>query len=460
MRVAVLGGGIAGLTSAYRLSRSGADVTLLEASDRLGGLGTWFEHQGRSLDKFYHVILDSDAHLLKLIDEIGLTDRLHWEETRMGFFVRGKPHPFNSPMDLLRFRALKFRDRIRTGLGALYITKMVKNGVRLDDELAQPWLRRVFGQRVYDCIWDSLLNAKFGELRDRVPAYWVWNTLNREKDGSQEVKGCVRGGYAAIINRLGEAIETQGGEIRLQTPVQGIESVDRGTRLRLPNDGPTFDATVSTLPLPLLHGVAGDGLAERIPLPDLAYQGVVNVLLVLPERLTEYYWTAVVDSDFPFQGVVETTNVIPPEWVGGRHLVYVMNYCSAKSPLYAIDDETLKRQAVEGLARLYPAFTAASVEASFVFRTPHVEPVWTTGYLGQRPAPRLDGTPIYLATTAQAYPMVTSWNTSIKLADDAVTALLNGDSLSAPAVSPARHCTDTDTAASRGHSAQAARSAV
>src|SRR5262249_61700763 len=58
----------------------------------------------------------------------------------------------------------------------------------------------------------------------------------------------------------------------------------------------------------------------------------------------------------------------------------------------------------------------------YVFRAPYVEPVWTVGYLGQRPGPRA-GHGLYLCTTAQAYPRVTAWNTSVALAREAVAAV-------------------------------------
>ncbi len=423
MRVAVLGGGIAGLTAAYRLSRQGARVVLYEASDRLGGLATWFDYKEMRLDRYYHVILDSDSYLLELLDELELTADLRWAETRMGFFVRGRLFPFNSAMDLLCFRALRLIDRVRTGLAALYITKVVKDGRPLDDVLAHVWLKKLFGPRVYRAIWEPLLTAKFGTLREHVPAYWVWNTLTREKDGSQEVKAYVKGGYARIADRLHEAIEQQGGQLRLNSPVRGLDWNGSSAILGFDGSEEEFDAVVSTLPLPLLHQISGPALAPRVPLPSLAFQGVVNVLLVCNRPLDRYYWTAVVDSGLPFQGVVETTHVIDPAWIGGRHLIYLMNYSSPGDEPYERDDTTAVRQAMDGLQRLYPSFTPHCVEASFVFRAPHVEPVWPTGYLSKRPGTRIGDTQIYLATTAQAYPMVTSWNTSVKLATDAVRAM-------------------------------------
>jgi hypothetical protein len=63
------------------------------------------------------------------------------------------------------------------------------------------------------------------------------------------------------------------------------------------------------------------------------------------------------------------------------------------------------------------------VEAVYVFRAPYVEPAWTLGWLKRRPAPRVGTSRLYICTTAQAYPRVTAWNTSVGLARETVTAL-------------------------------------
>jgi len=424
-RIAVIGGGIAGLASAYFLLQQGHTPVLLEASDQLGGLARSFEYQGKQLDCFYHVILDSDADLCGLIGELGLADRLIWRDTGMGFYIGGKLYGFNTPLDVLRFRALSLPDRLRTGLGALYITKIKKRGLDLDAVHAAPWLRGIFGARVFERIWAPLLRAKFGERLDTVPAYWVWNTLTREKNGSQEVKGYLRGGYHALVERLREVILARGGEVRFDSPVTALAA--DGAEVRVTSNGAIehFDAVVSTLPLGLLAKVVQGDLARAIPLPDLSYQGVVNALVISKRPLERFYWTIVVDPAFPFQGVVETTHVIPPEWVGNRHLIYVMNYCSADSDVYRRPDDLVKRQAIDGLCHLYKQFHREDVEDVHVFRAPHVEPVWTVGYLQRRPAPRVGDSRLYLSTTAQAYPRVTAWNTSVGVARETVAALVS-----------------------------------
>jgi protoporphyrinogen oxidase len=422
-RVAVLGGGIGGLASAHYLLNAGFTPVVFEATDRLGGLATWFDHRGVHLDRWYHVILDTDADLCGLLAELGIGDRLVWRETGMGFRLGGKLYGFNSPLDLLRFRALSLADRIRTGIGAAYITKIKKNGLDLDAVYACDWLRRVFGRRVFARIWEPLLRAKFGDRIDTVPAYWVWNTLNREKHGGQEVKGYLRGGYEGFADTLRDAIVARGGEVRLLSPVAALEANGAVVRADVGGDNETFAAAISTLPMPRLRAISRGALANELPLADLHYQGCMNAVVVSRRRLERFYWTIVVDPAFPFQGIVETTHVIPSEWIGDRHLIYCLNYCEPGSEPYERSDELVERQALDGLAALYPGFRAADVEDVYVFRAPHVEPVWTVGYLHERPAPRIGTSRVYLSTTAQAYPRVTAWNTSIGLARDTVAAL-------------------------------------
>jgi protoporphyrinogen oxidase len=421
--VAVIGGGIAGLASAYFLAQRGYRPVVLEAGDRLGGLAAHFEHDGVTLDKWYHVILDSDADLCGLIAELGLADGLVWRETGMGFYVGGGLYPFNTPADVLRFGALSLVDRLRTGAGALYLTRGVRDPLALDRVPACEWLRRLFGQRVYEHIWTPLLRAKFGDRFTEVPAYWVWNTLTREKNGSQEVKGYLRGGYAALTRALVTAIEGAGGEVRLGAPVAALEADETAAWVESGDARTPYAAAIATVPLPQLARLARGALASAVPLPALAYQGVVNAVVLSRARLERFYWTPVVDPRCAFQGVVETTHVIPPAWVGGRHLLYLMNYCDAASELYARPDALVARQAVDGLCALYPRFTRDAVEDVRVFRAPYVEPAWTLGYLAQRPAPRIGTSRCYLSTTAQAYPRVTAWNTSVGLARDTVGAL-------------------------------------
>ena len=118
-RIAVIGGGISGLTAALRLMKQGKAVTLIEASSQLGGLGTFFEHDGHAFEKFYHCMLPTDGPLLELIEELGLTSEIYWKPTTFGYAFKERIFPLNTPADLLKFGPLPFLDRLRVGFTGL-----------------------------------------------------------------------------------------------------------------------------------------------------------------------------------------------------------------------------------------------------------------------------------------------------------------------------------------------------
>ena len=131
--------------------------------------------------------------------------------------------------------------------------------------------------------------------------------------------------------------------LSLTQPTVRIHSQDRITE---------FDSAISTLPLSILARLAPKAIADTLPSPELRYQGVVNVVVVSRKRIQPFYWSAVIDPSFSFQGIVETTHVIPMEWTEQRHLAYLMNYCRADSTVCSTPDDVLIRQASQGLSSL------------------------------------------------------------------------------------------------------------
>lgn len=77
MKVVVVGGGIAGLAAAHQLvAAGGVDVTVVEASDRLGGKVRTEPFAGVPLDAAPDAFLARRPEALQLCEELGLTDRL------------------------------------------------------------------------------------------------------------------------------------------------------------------------------------------------------------------------------------------------------------------------------------------------------------------------------------------------------------------------------------------------
>ncbi|MFD4675661.1 NAD(P)/FAD-dependent oxidoreductase [Lentzea sp. NPDC058450] len=421
-RVVVIGGGICGLATAHRLAREGLAVTLLEASDQLGGLGTFFESRGRSVERFYHCVMPTDAALLALLDEVGLRESVGWKPTSMGMIVGGEHRSFNSALDLLRFRPLSFVNRIRFGVVSLLLRRLGQ-GKDLDRLRTEDWLRGLYGDKIWDLLLAPMFGAKFGSAFGDVPALYVWQRLGRESNES--VRGYPAGGYQSVIDALRASIEAHGGEVRVNAPVGRLEADEHRVVVTLA-DGETIEAdhAVSTVPLPALRAIADVGLAPALPEVQLPYQGVVNTLFFLRKPLSGHYWAPVIRSGTDFDGVIEMTPLTGSERYGDRHLVYVMHYTGRDSALYREDSDSIARRWTEQLLSVHKGLTAADVDEVRVFKAPFVEPVYPLGYLEKRPAVEVAGTRLLLATTAHVYPNVTSWNSSVELSNSVTDTLL------------------------------------
>lgn len=428
--VVVVGGGISGLAAAHRLTRAGVGVTLLEASDQLGGLGTFFEREGRTVERFYHCVMPSDEHLLPLLDELGLADTVTWAPTYMGMVVEGERHPFNTALDLLRFTPLTFLQRVRFGLVSVLLRSLGR-GKDLDNLRIEDWLRRLYGEVIWERIFSPMMGSKFGAKFGDVPALYIWQRLGREKNVA--VRGYPSGGYESIIDALRAAIEAGGGVIRTGAPVAALATGADGVTVDLASgERITGDWAISTLPLPTLRAVADEVLAPALPTVQLEYQGVVNVLFFLRRGLDGHYWAPVLHSGTDFDGVIEMSALNGTH--DGLHLVYAMHYCDRTSELYRTDPEEIARRWTAQLLATYPdLLTADDVVDVRVFTAPFVEPVYPLGYAATKPAAEVPGTRLLLATTAQIYPEVTSWNSSTGLSNRVVDGLLTRIAAESPA---------------------------
>ena len=246
-----------GICLGYYLSRQGVIVDIYEASPVLGGLaGPMILEDGTAIDRFYHAILSSDAHLRELCEEIGIQDQLRFHETKMGFFYRGKIHPMNNMVDFLRFPPLGWIDRFRLGITVL-AAQLVKDWKTLEGVSVEDWLLRLSGRNTYNNIWRPMLKAKFDGGFTNTPATYIWARLVRMKTArsganQKEEAGHLIGGYPTLMKALAAKITAAGGTIHLSTPVQEVVIEDgRAKGIRLGDQVVEYDAVVVTMQTPI-----------------------------------------------------------------------------------------------------------------------------------------------------------------------------------------------------------------
>ncbi|HET9016651.1 MAG TPA: NAD(P)/FAD-dependent oxidoreductase [Thermomicrobiaceae bacterium] len=432
LRVGVIGGGIAGLTAAYRFARDGHDVVLWERGARLGGQAGAFPLLGTAIEYFYHHLFMSDRDIVALMEELGIGDRLVWLTSKVGFFADGRIFPLSSATDLLRLDFIPLVDRMRIGFATLYLQKR-SNWSAFEQITAADWLRRAVGQRAFDRVWGAQLRAKFGPRADTVAMVWFWNkiflrTQSRKSPLTRERLGYIDGSFNVLIDRLGEAIQEQGGTVHVGVGTDEVVRDGEGWLVRTSSGEECFcDVVVATVPSPILARLFPDLPDDyRAKLTGAVYQGAVTMLLQSRYALSDIYWLNIGDPALPFTGIIEHTNFIGPEHYQGKHLIYVSKYVDHDHPYMTMDDAALFEEYVPYLKMVNPNFRPDWVERSWVFREYAAQPVITLNYSTRVPEHRTPLPGLYLANTAQIYPEDRGTNYSVRVGNT-IAAIVEQD---------------------------------
>jgi protoporphyrinogen oxidase len=422
-RVVIIGGGLAGLASAYDLGKRGFAVTLLESSDDLGGLASAFEIDQTHLERFYHFVCHADVDLVQFAQELDVASKLHWRETRTSFFYNDHLYAFGSPFDLLSFAPVPPVQRLRFGLNILQ-SRYRREWQALDAVSARDWLMATVGREAYTVIWEPLLRVKFGEYHDQISAAWIWHRIWRVASSRQRIWAGESMGYLergsttlveAVLHKIGEYPNVQ---VRCGTRVSRIVMVGdhaRGVRLQ---DGESIpcDFVISTVPLPILVQMAPDLPAEyREQVGLIQYIGVVCMMLKLRQPLTTSFWINTNDPRIPFNGFIEYTNLNPRPDIHGSRIVYIPFYLPVTAERFRRRDEDLFTEYTTALRHIVPSFDPSWVEEYRVFREKYAQAICHVNFLRQVPGHATPVRNLFITDSVQFYPEDRTISAAIRL---------------------------------------------
>jgi len=254
-RAVVVGGGIAGLASARRLALTGHSVTLLEATDRLGGLIHGVALGDHLVDLGAEAFAVARPETLELIHSLGLDDKLV-SPANAEARIRANAQTFKIPHGLLGIPSDLADPLVLVAIGA----DAVAEAARLD---AEPWqleqagtlaelVRTRLGQAVLDTLVTPVIagvHASDPELLEvdvvapglfakakalgSLSAAAAAIRASAARPGSAVAS--LEGGMNTLISALASQLTQLGVEVRLNTPVLGALRTEAGYQLLLDN---------------------------------------------------------------------------------------------------------------------------------------------------------------------------------------------------------------------------------
>lgn len=427
-KIAVIGAGFGGLSAAYDLALAGHEVTVLEASAKVGGLAAGFKEPDWewSVEEYYHHFFASDHHLLSLVDELGLRDRVVFKRPYTVMYYNGCFYPFDSILKAIFFPGLGWGvNKVRFGLVGLYL-KLTSNWKTLEQHTVAEWMRRWAGDQVYELMWQPLLFGKFGErYAAKVNMAWMWARLKARTTRL----GTFRGGFQAFADLLAGRIRQLGVEIQLSTPVAQIYALPQsGLMIETAHGAQRFDQCLVTTSPALLMRLAPGLPADYLRgLLELKSMGAVVVILALKHQLSEqgYYWYNIPKSaGFPYLALVEHTNFVSPEHFAGEHIIYIGDYLETDHEYFHLSQEELLERFLPSLTHINPSFSPDWIRKTWLFRTNYAQPVPLVNHSQNIPSIQTPIPGLFFASMSQVYPWDRGTNFAVEIARRAARLML------------------------------------
>jgi protoporphyrinogen/coproporphyrinogen III oxidase len=265
--VAIVGAGIAGLAAAYELQRRGAAVTVVEASDRVGGVVTTERFDGWVVDGGPDALLVQKPAAVALCRELGIADRLVSTLTpRTAYVLRdGRLHPLAEGSFLgfpLHLGAL-VRSSVFTigGKARMACEVLVPRRGGDEDESIGSFVRRRFGDEAVDYLAEPLLAGIHAGDVERLSLRALFpRLLEAERQSGSvirafralHVKPSPQGAFVSLPGGTGELVDALASALAPGTVVTGARVTDlrRTGHLRVDWPGGSIDARAVILGVP------------------------------------------------------------------------------------------------------------------------------------------------------------------------------------------------------------------
>jgi len=426
MKIAIIGAGVGGLAAAHDLQKAGHQVTIFEGADHVGGLASGFKEPDWdwSVEQFYHHWFQTDSDMLGLIRELGWQDKVIFPHPKTVVYYNGSFYPLDSPRAALTFPGFTFPEMVRFGLVTAYLRYLAR-WQPLEKYTADNWMKRAYGEKLYNQQFEPLLIGKFGPHYKDVNMAWFWARLKARTTRL----GTFQGGFQAFCDALAENLRQRGVVIRLSTSIERIIPMPAGgMKLALPDGMQQFERCLVTAGPNLLARLAPSLPLDYLRgLKELKSMGAVVLVLALTHQLSEegYYWYNIPKAaGYPFLALVEHTNFLKPEYFGGDHIVYCGDYLDPDHEYFKLSKEELLMRFMPILPRFNRKFTPDWVRKSWLFRTNYAQPVPLVNHSQNIPAIRTPIQGLYFASMSQVYPWDRGTNFAVQIGRKAARMML------------------------------------
>ena len=396
-KVVIIGGGPAGLSCAYELSKKKFDVTLYEASSIVGGMSHSFKLWDQTVDLGPHRFFSKEVHVNQFFNElIGKEYYLIDRQTRIYYRNRF----FDYPLKLFNVLGnLSFL----TIVNILWDYLLVRINPIKNPSTFEEWVINRFGKKLFETFFKSYSEKLWGIPCSKIDANWAAQRIKSlslidaiifaiKGDKNNKHKTLVdqfaypKHGTGQLYTNCADAIVKNGGKINLNSPVKKVlidkHQTAQGIVLM---DGTIIEADIVVSSMPLTSLIKG---LDHVPLPiqqaaeKLYFRNTILVYLEINDtNLFKDNWIYVHSPDVKHGRITNFRNWSPDLYGPKNTSILCMEFWAFESDeIWSMNDQNLSDLAKKELRLLNLVPTEAEILQSKIVRVPKCYPVYETGY--------------------------------------------------------------------------------
>ncbi|HYX53886.1 MAG TPA: hydroxysqualene dehydroxylase HpnE [Candidatus Limnocylindrales bacterium] len=405
--VAVIGGGVAGLSAACALADAGLKVTLFERRPYVGGRASSYLHPGTEevIDNSQHVLFGCCTNLIRFYEKLGVASKIRWFRAFNFIQPGGRlttfrpsaflPAPLHSVPAFIRSPLFTPREKVAIGRAMSAMTKPLRNGA---DEDCLTWLRR-HGQteQAVRRFWEPVLFSALNEDLDKASIRYAIKVfrelfLNTATGGNMGVPNLP---LSELYGHAIEYIRARGGEVRLRQSVNQIGSTESAVNVTSESGQQKFDYAVIAAPYHTLASLlpsdaAGNELRRR--LEHFHSSPITAIHLWFDREVTPLPHAALLDRTI--QWMYQKSKLQDREKNSGSYVELVV---SASKQLLDKSREEIIEMATREFAEFFPVANQAKLLKATVTKEVHATFSVIPGLDEHRPGPQTGWPRVFLA---------------------------------------------------------------
>lgn len=413
MRIAVLGGGFAGLSASFYLAKKGHEVTLIEKEQFLGGLAQGFKAKDWDwyLERAIHHLFSNDYDILNFAKDVGF-NKILFRSPETASLYRSLENnyrtiPLDTPQDLLKFPYLSLPAKLRAGFTLAFL-KASPFFSLYEKQTAEKFLKKTMGEEAWNVLWQELFRKKFGKYAGNILSSFIWARIKKRT----KKLGYPKGGFQKLLDQAEKTIKKQ---VNLKKGV-AVESVHK-ERNAFEINGQLYDAVISTLPTPILTKLTANLFPQSYisRLKKIKYQHAISLIAETKKPLLEKaYWLNMCVADNPIMGLFQHTNFMDKKNYAGNHILYVGNYVDFENPLVKMTNEEIRNWYLPQLKKINPKYSIPNTKY-YVFKGPFAQPIFDKSFVKNKPDFETPVKNFYIANLDMTYPYDRGTNYAVKL---------------------------------------------